>query len=203
LFLEHHKSHRGAIAYGVGGATVAVVLALSVGAVPASTGCTTHQCDQATVPLGGAGQMPLPGSSEEPLADGELVWRSSPAAGPWLDFPGLRTYVLTYPQPFVCPPDPAAWLAGDNTDAQSGFLTGAGGLALFAQTADPDGLYRTISVTNPACGEFGLLVEVRGLPVGTPSPWCLMDGGNVVGDGVSTADDATAPDAGVLDASGE
>ena len=186
----------GAIACGTCGAAAAI-LGLSVSAVPAATGCTTHQCDQSTIGFDGS----APGSSEELTPGGELVWRSSPTAGPWLDFPGLRTYVLTFPYPFVCPPEVNAELAGDNMDAQAGYINGVASQAILSGYRDPDGLYRTITVTNPTCGEFGLLVIARGLPVGTPSPWCLLDGGNVLGDGGISVDiDAGVPDAGVDDA---
>jgi hypothetical protein len=177
------------------GGGAAALLGIAASAVPAATGCTTHQCDMLVT---GFDAEP-PGSTEELTPGGELVWRSSPPAGPWIDFPGLRTDVITFPYPFVCPPDVNVQLAGDNSDAQAGYISGVGGGAIISGYADADGLYRTITVTNPTCAEFGLFVEARGLPVGTPSPWCLIDGGNVLGNGETT--DTGPADAGVPEAS--
>jgi hypothetical protein len=139
------------MACGVGGAT-AVTLAL---AVPA-TGCTTHQCDLSTVELGG-GSAPL--GTVTPLPDGEIKWESNPMEGPWLDFPGERTYVLHYAQAFATAPEPFCQVSSDLTNGQNNFVSCGGNLAIFM-----DATTTGVTVLNPTCAEVGLRVFVQGFP---------------------------------------
>jgi hypothetical protein len=93
-------------------------------AVPqGATGCNTHDCDSQTVCIDGRGLMkavdntddckadtggtPIAGDAGPPYnlqistnlsASGyEVVWETTSINGPWLDFPGQRTYVIQYP----------------------------------------------------------------------------------------------------------
>jgi hypothetical protein len=159
----------------------AVVLALSVAAVAAGTGCTTHQCDPNTVVLGGPEAGVIDGSSLETIAGTDLVvWRSSQDDGTWLDFPGQRTYVLIYSEPFACPPELHSFVAADLNDAQGNFVENGGSLVeYFGNVRNPvTQLYDRIGVFNPSCAEYGLLVTATGIPASSPSPrWC-GDAGN-------------------------
>jgi hypothetical protein len=142
------------------GALVLVAVAL----LSSTASCTTHQCDPTTIDLGGDGQ-PTPGWT---VADGELVWQSSPVFGPWLPFPGGRTYAVTLPPLPSLPsnewadleaalPSPYVALVQGTADAAPANLTPATGeLAQIANAAP-----LSFSVVNPTCAQYYLWVEVR------------------------------------------
>ena len=110
---------------------------------------------------------------------GLMIWRSSPAEGPWLDFLGNRTFVFTYPVPFACAqPFAIPELAANILDPGASAISGGAGLAPFSQTdPDDDGLYRSIAITNSTCGEYGLNLIVMGTPAGSPCDVQVFDGG--------------------------
>ncbi len=122
----------------------------------AATGCNTHQCDPSTVVITqdtwDAGGVTALGE------DGLVQWQSNPIDGPWLDFPGQRTYTVYFPQPFASPPEISIEIAADLSDAQSNFVVGPGNLAqLSAPTR------QSITILNPSCAEYGLRVVATGL----------------------------------------
>ena len=95
---ERNRCRRGSgtLSWGVARAPVSLMAFLL--ALPGATGCTTHQCDADCVVIGAAPDAKqCPGENTlvpgEAWVDGnDIVWESSPTAGPWLDFPGQRTY---------------------------------------------------------------------------------------------------------------
>jgi hypothetical protein len=149
----------------------AIVAACWVAVTP-TAGCTTHQCDPSTVALPAPGQCPL--GTITRYQDGEILWQSSPSEGPWLDFRGQRTYVLTYPQPFASPPMITCYVSADVNNPPSGSVECGGLLAQFSTDAGSD--LTSVTVTNLSCAEYGLQVFARGVPASAPSP-DITDGG--------------------------
>lgn len=176
----------GRIACGAAGAGV-IAVAHWVVATPMA-GCTTHQCDKSCTVLGGP---PFPDCvNQGPKGDvhmegAEQVWESSAPDGMWLDFPGQRTYRITYPQPFACPPELSAQVAADVNKPQNNWVSVGGSLVeYFDSTATGTG------VINPACAAYGLRIVARGIPTSSPFPWCV-DGGVAArgGDAVAESGD--------------
>ncbi|HXN34370.1 MAG TPA: hypothetical protein VN894_21055 [Polyangiaceae bacterium] len=167
-------------------ATAIACGALSAGAVgaalwmaaAAATGCYTHQCDPSSFVVtvgpasaceGGvfcdgpdAGSLVIAepdGSGVMPLgADGQIRWQSTPFDGPWLEFPGQRTYTINFPQPFASPPEIALYLAADPADAEANFVVGGGNLAQLSALTSA-----SVQVFNPSCARYGLRVVATGL----------------------------------------
>jgi hypothetical protein len=157
--------------------------------------CETHQCDTSVVAMGGdAG--PIMGSTLQMIGD-QMIWRSSPNEGPWLDFLGNRTFVFTYPEPFACEvPAATVYLAGDPKKPNASFISGGAGLApLMQNLPDEGGLYRGITITNSTCAPYGLQLVVTGTPVGAPCLVQIFDAGEggsgqVAGEGGDEPSDA-------------
>jgi hypothetical protein len=145
----------------------------------ASSHCETHQCDTSLIVYGGADADPPPGSSVQMTTGGLMIWQSSPSEGPWLDFRGNRTFVFTFPQPFACePPMTVPNLSAGFLDPHSSYINGATGIAPFMGNAPDDaGLYRSITITNSTCAEYGLNLVVTGTPAGAPCNVQVFDGG--------------------------
>lgn len=124
-----------------------------------SLGCSTHQCDSATVPLP---------STDEPLAEqivyvsgNEVVWDSGPETGRWLDYLGNHTYVVSYPPQFAALAawrdlTTAFWVATTQDDASSNNTAGVGQLAEVVNVSPT-----SLSVFNATCQEYFLRFEVR------------------------------------------
>jgi hypothetical protein len=172
-----------------------LVLAVAVAALAlASAQCETHQCDTSTIAYGGADAGQPPGSSLQTTAGGLMIWSSSPNEGPWLDFPGNRTFVFTYPQPFACaPPIPVPELAAHFDDPISSAIGEGAGLSPFMENVPDDaGLYRSIAITNSTCGDYGLNLIMIGTPVGSPCNVQVFDveGGTDDTGSPEAADDA-------------
>ncbi len=140
------------------------LVTFGVALLASTTSCTTHQCDTTTIDLGGD-EQPTPGWA---LGDGELVWQSSPAFGPWLPFPGGRTYVFALPPLPPLPsneqadleaalPSPYVALVQGTADAAPANLTPATGELAQIENATP----LSFSVVNPTCAQYYLWVEVR------------------------------------------
>ena len=156
----------------------AIVAALSATVVLAG-GCYTHNCDPSDVTLGnGAAQSEGGDGQFQPvttrLPDGEIEWSSSPVAGPWLDFPGQRTYTLFFSQPFASAPDVDCQVAADAGNPQNNFVP-CGSIAQFSQLT-----MTSVVVFNPTCAGYGLRVLARGLPASfdggsTPAPDASAD----------------------------
>lgn len=144
--------------------------------MPASTGCTTHQCDADCVSLGG----PSPdgwGCAEDPATYGNfgnlaqpdaktMVWETSSAAtGTGIDFPGQRKYVVWWPPAMKAFIDssPAGWVVQidpyvSTTPTDPGYPTSvnaAGELAEFGGIADTG-----FQIVNPTCTEYYLRIVV-------------------------------------------
>jgi len=172
------------------GAGVTIVATLSALGAPggalrvagsASLGCQTHTCDPDFVCVDTSGLMklvsqasdctpstrgdtPIPGYNTTVDVNGStLTWASSSTNGPWLDFPGSRTYIINLPpplagHPFLAPP--ATWISADNPGDASphgNFISGADYLA--EQTGN--GCYQQVTVFNGSCARYSLLVEVQ------------------------------------------
>jgi hypothetical protein len=126
-----------------------------VTAAPGAVGCTTHQCDPSTVTIeadaGNAGLVHQEGDT--------FVWESSTLDGPWLDFPGERTYVFNFPEPFMArqPETVIAYVASDH-NAQSNFVIASGQLAEFSLAPN------TLTVLNATCAEYFLRVVAYASP---------------------------------------
>jgi hypothetical protein len=162
-------------------------------AVPAATGCTTHQCDQDCIQFGelngtlaancAAGNPDVAGNAQpigavsQDLDD--LVWESSSMTGPWLDFPGGRTYIFFWPPafagvtPYQITPMVSTMQYAQSPGAQS--ILGTGQVSVLSGI---NGL--GITVYNDSCAEYFLRVEARAHP-----PSVTMFGGqgaSVLGD---------------------
>jgi len=142
---------------------LALCVALTTATTPV-TGCTTHQCDQSCLVIGGSASPNCPvtdaGDPRGYTDGGDLVWwQSSAQDEPWLDFPGQRTYVITYPQPFACPPMTSYQITADASHPQdAGWINGGADLAQFSYASATG-----ITVFNPSCATYGLRI------VATPS----------------------------------
>jgi hypothetical protein len=144
-------------------------------AVPAATGCTTHQCDQSCIQFGEFGGAlnancaagnPDSAGNPRPIGavsqkDGDLVWESSSMSGPWLDFPGGRTYIFFWPPAFagLTPYELHAYVSTSQNGADSQFVVDPGYVSTFSGA---NGL--GVTVFNGACAEYFLRVEARASP---------------------------------------
>jgi hypothetical protein len=131
--------------------------------VAATAGCSTHQCDneivcidslgfmktvnQADACTTSAGGTPITGDagpynlqvSTNLSASGyEVVWETTPFVGPWLDFPGMRTYIIQFPSPHM------------------NFTTASGSLAELMNTTATQ-----LSVLNATCAAYSMRMVVR------------------------------------------
>ena len=179
------------IALGSAGA-IAVAVACAT-AMPAATGCSTHQCDVSCVDFG---WVPPPGGpfppctvNPQPFGDwwrngDEVVWESGPPQGPWLDFPGNRFYHIAFPPDFpaaLAGTFPDAWYAWvsveqDAQDPTGSNVLAAGELAEFTAVS-PTGF----TVLNNTCAEYSLRIEVHAHVPPLPVP---PDGGDGTPDAV-------------------
>jgi hypothetical protein len=143
------------------GAIRALKFGVAFSAATAAAGCTTHQCDAS-----GPFDFPATDASADAavvprvtlLGDGQIRWESSPFDGPWLDFPGQRTYTIRFPLPFASPPEIAFYIAADAAAAQANFVVGGANLAQFSELT-----VTGVSVFNPSCADYGLRVVATGL----------------------------------------
>ena len=180
----------------IGAIGAAAILAGLAGGV----GCNTHQCDSDMVCVDSLGLMSkvnqadacAPNSGGTPItgdagpynlhvstnlsASGyELVWETTPIVGPWLDFPGQRTYVIQFPpglsghlptsvDVYVSSDNPSP--AADNGDAGAdgnaleaphlNYTTASGSLAEFTDTTATQ-----LSVLNATCAAYSMRMVVR------------------------------------------
>ena len=163
---------------------VAGVLSVLQGA----TGCNTHQCDSDLVCIDGLGFMrtvsdagacspdaggtPITGdagaynlqvSTNSSASGYELVWETTPIVGPWLDFPGQRTYVIQYPPGLLghLPTTVETYVSYDNPDSSvdaphMNVTMASGSLAELMNTTDTQ-----LSVLNATCQPFSMRMVVR------------------------------------------
>jgi hypothetical protein len=170
------------------GAAAPLAGACLLGAVgaPTTTGCQTHECDPdivcidvtgmekivpnaaaCTPPDGGSlvaegpGWTPVPNYNTNVNVNGNtLTWTTSSLSGPWLDYPGNRTYIINFPPPFgtaaVLPPYPV--LSADNpldASPHDNFISGLGYLGEFTNLTN-----QQVTVNNASCAHYFLLIEV-------------------------------------------
>jgi len=162
--------------------------------------CTTHQCDPDMVCLapdgticgttttaadspahgggvrgeGGTGGIggPLGYRSSFYYNGDEIVWQSSPLEGPWLDFPGQRTYEIILPDAFA-QADPGTFdfsvlVSYDNPQeldaSHANFTPAAGQLVEFGNViptqVDASGKV-VISALNATCVDLSVRIVVR------------------------------------------
>ncbi|HXX66329.1 MAG TPA: hypothetical protein VEK07_04055 [Polyangiaceae bacterium] len=146
------------------GAMASVILATAPVA-----GCTTHQCDASTTTLG-----PDSGGTWNLSCDVgcSLTWRSGPFIGPWLPFPGNKTYTFEFPP---LPPLPAGAVVNASNISPNAYValtppTASGAPENYAQTTGADLEYvgysyvgstpTSLSVTNPSCADYSLYVTL-------------------------------------------
>jgi len=167
-------------------APVAGACLLGAVGAPTTIGCQTHQCDpeivcidvtgmekivasaaECTPPDGGslvgegAGWTPVPNYNTNVNVNGNaLTWATSSLNGPWLEFPGNRTYIINFPAPLgaapILPPYPL--LSADNpvdASAHDNFISGPGYLAEFSNVTT-----QQLTVNNASCAHYSLLIEV-------------------------------------------
>jgi hypothetical protein len=162
----------------VGAAFVAIHL-------PGTLGCQTHSCDADFVCIDPTGLMkfvsrandctpstqgdtPIPGYSTSvvsiPEGNGgaEMIWDTSLNMGPWLDYPGNRTYIINYPRS-LSGNQPSAyfdWISSDNPveagASHSNVISGGDYIAQFMNVG-PDQL----TVNNGTCARYSLRIEVQ------------------------------------------
>jgi hypothetical protein len=157
--------------------------------VAATAGCSTHQCDneivcidslgfmktvnQADACTTSAGGTPITGDagpynlqvSTNLSASGyEVVWETTPFVGPWLDFPGMRTYIIQFPSGLSghLPTSVDVYVSSDNPDANAleaphmNFTTASGSLAELMNTTATQ-----LSVLNATCAAYSMRMVVR------------------------------------------
>jgi hypothetical protein len=156
-------------------------IALRPGA-PGAVGCTTHQCDPVIVCIDGNGNSTTvsdaglcgPATGGTPIPHYNLAaqfngraftWTTTTLSGPWLDFPGERTYVISLPQELVAlgatlTTVPTAVVSADNpSDAapHMNLTNASGALAEFGNVTSTQ-----FSVLNATCAGYSLFIEVDG-----------------------------------------
>jgi hypothetical protein len=162
-------------------------------------GCNTHQCDSDMVCIDSLGFMSkvnqaeacAPNSGGTPItgdagpynlhvstnlsASGyELVWETSSIVGPWLDFPGQRTYVIQFPPGLSghLPTSVDVYVSSDNPSPRDNgdacadgnalecphlnYTTASGSLAEFTNTTATQ-----LSVWNATCALYSMRMVVR------------------------------------------
>jgi hypothetical protein len=152
-------------------------------------GCQTHQCDAFTDT---EGTIASPGSggvgSAAISADGtEIVWRSSPLYGPWIDFEGNHSLVFTFPtylpDPYACQTWPAPSepllisIAQYNSDTGADAITGGSGQdAIVTQMrgSDANGSAGGFVLMNGSCQKYYVWIEAHFALPATP---CNAGGG--------------------------
>lgn len=152
----------GAMQNGTIGILAAVVLTGT-----SAAGCTTHECDATTVtvpPDGGWSFGCDPGCN--------LTWRSGPFIGPWLPFPGNRTYTFLLPP---LPPLPPGAVVNPQNISPKSYVAlttpiASGAPENYAETTGADLEYvgytyvgsapTSFSVTNPSCAQYSLNVTL-------------------------------------------
>jgi hypothetical protein len=174
----------------------ALAIALRPG-TPGAVGCTTHQCDPEIVCIDGNGNSTtvtdagLCGSTTggTPVAHYNLAvqlngraftWTTTTLSGPWLDFPGNRTYVISLPQELIdlgatLSTVPTALVSADNpSDAapHMNLTNASGSLAEFENVTSTQ-----FSVLNATCAGYSLLIEVSGTLDGFGPDGFGADGG--------------------------
>jgi hypothetical protein len=197
----------------IGAAAVAAGAAVVV--VRAESGCATHLCDADCVVRGQAG---WPGcASGDPGGDtnfgfayfvgDSIVWESAPATAgdagataniSWLDYPGLRKYVLNWAsavnqQLRISTSDldaqyqvgtVVAYVSTFQQDPVQNFVEASGQLAEITDLS-PD----HVTITNGSCERYYLRVVVQLLPIG--------NGGADAGSSDASSQAETAADASV------
>jgi hypothetical protein len=129
---------------------------------------------------GARGDAAAPGYSLDVVQSGEeLVWSTSPLTGPWLDFPGQRTYVIDLPAGLLGHPPTSivAWVSSDNPSnagvphmnytQASGLLAEFPNCSVQPPSGDLCGHMQLINastqlgILNASCADYSLRVEVR------------------------------------------
>ncbi len=198
---------------GVGsGLAIAIVAAAGI---PAGVGaCTTHQCDPSLVCIDSTGHMksvgsasdctadtggtPVPSYNLDIIDDGVVLdWFTSSLFGPWIDFPGQRTYIINLPFGLtgheLLNYYPAV---SSDSDAEAdvphmNWTPATGQLSEFVNTGTP----AQVSVFNDTCVDYGLRLEVRALAAGADG-----DAGSGESDGALPEASADAQVAGAAEA---
>ena len=186
---EQGRCRSGVDSLSRGVASASVVMLVFSPSLPGATGCTTHQCDADCVVIGAAPDVEhCPGENTmvpgEARVDGnDIVWESSPQRGPWLDFPGERTYEFKWGAAFESaiaaspmgsrfsapgslhafvdqlpfPYETHPYVATGQPDAQDSTFVEAAGQLAYMHYAGNDQL----NVLNATCADYSLRVEVR------------------------------------------
>jgi hypothetical protein len=168
---------------GLGLANVVTWVALGVAA--GSLGCQTHQCDPDFACIDGSGLMkfvsqasdctpetqgdtPIAGyNTTVSVSGGTVTWDTSPLSGPWLNYPGNRTYILNFPEALsqalaggTSQANVSACISADNPgDAgvpHMNFICGAGYVAEFSNVTS-----NQLTVLNASCAGYSLRIEVQ------------------------------------------
>jgi hypothetical protein len=160
----------------------------------ATMGCTTHQCDSDYVNLYPADAAKIAHDEVQTSSTGFAVWESSPVNGPWLDFPGMRTYffdlpngggtivtdgVLSPAQCFCPVAPPYVWVGTDPSPDEAGATTVIAGGELaemlsyipFCNDAGGHCTYG-FQMTNSTCAGYHVYVSIEGTYSPPPSDGC-------------------------------
>jgi hypothetical protein len=112
------------------------------------------------IPSGGT---PILGYNTSVNVNGNTItWTTSSTNGPWLDFPGNRTYIIDLPAPLAGHPFAPAvpFLSADNpSDPSSPHANYISGASYLAEETN-DAAYTQITVFNASCAHYSLLLEV-------------------------------------------
>ncbi len=164
-------------------------MAVAAGGLRAATGCTTHQCDSDMVCIDSTGSMKtisdasectpiITGGTKLPFYNldvwnnaGALFWETSSLLGPWLDFPGQRTYIINLPPGLAGQRDLAVfpYVSSDNAaDMEAGaphmnYTPASGQLTEFTNA----GTSLQLSVVNATCVGYGLRLVVSAHATGS------------------------------------
>jgi hypothetical protein len=168
-------------AFGVAWVCLAALgVAAAIVAPAFTTGCQTHQCDGDyihTIPDGGFVSAGSDIVTLDP-ASGYSLWESSAFDGPWLDFPGQRTYEFGWGGfNFTSQGPPQLLVATDPSpnapDASGNYVVAGGQLAEVGELPGHLGF----RVFNATCAHYYLYVAVWG-NVPPPPPPAPIDAGN-------------------------
>lgn len=159
----------------------AVGIALAVAPAPATTGCTTHQCDSSARSYDGGRMI------DENTYETNPIDQSQPGDPAWLDYPGNLTLTVTYDdkvaQDIIGGRAPISIMgyAGlspqPNRDPNSNFIVAVGQLAEITSLTS-----KGFTVNNATCAHYFARFEVH-------FPAIESDGGGT--DGTARTDAAT------------
>jgi len=149
-----------------------VLLCVTAATAAGTAGCTSHDCDGTNTVVDGG----TAGSAGRMWAESDrLVWETSPADGPWIDFRGSSSIQLNYPPGFTDPYDWTVWVSTSQyqgADASFTLTTASGQLdEVFSKSAT------SLTFLNATCAEYYMraVLYARAPDAGVPDGAATRD----------------------------